>query len=106
MTADNYNVVRGGSTVPLKFRVFDGDTGTEITETSGITLTVTSLGRCDAVNATPMDEEVAHGGSSTVRYSTDQWIANWQTPKTSQHCYVVRAQTDRGGSTEALFRTR
>lgn len=104
MTADSYNVVRGGSTVPLKFRVFDGET--EITETSGITLTVTSLGRCDQVNGTNLPEEVAQGGSSTVRYSTDQWIANWQTPKISQHCYVVRAQTDRGGSTEALFRTR
>ena len=85
------NSVKGGATVPLKFRVFQGTqqlTSTSIV--SGLKPTVTNC-----LTGVPIDdiEELATGGTS-LRYDTtgSQFIFNWQTPKKPGTCYNVTVQ--------------
>jgi hypothetical protein len=85
------NSVKGGSTVPLKFRVFEGTQ--QITNTafvSGLKPVVTNC-----LTGVPIDdiEELATGGTS-LRYDTtgSQFIFNWQTPKKPGTCYDVTVQ--------------
>jgi hypothetical protein len=92
-----YNSVKGGQTVPLKFRVYSmvspGVLGPEITSTGGISITVTMLKTCDAgvVDADTLPTD-ATGGTS-LRYSEGQFIFNWAVPKTAGKCYRVYVQT-------------
>jgi hypothetical protein len=85
------NTVKGGSTVPLKFQVFQGTQ--QITNTayvSGLKPVVTSC-----ATGAPIDsiEELATGGTN-LRYDTTggQFIFNWQTPKKPGTCYNVTVQ--------------
>ncbi|MEU1972768.1 PxKF domain-containing protein [Microbacterium sp. NPDC019599] len=104
--AEVVNVVKGGSTVPLKFNVFDG--GAEVTSAStlGATFAVQSAA-CQA-GAEYSDDLFVTTGNTALRYDTTahQWIQNWQTPKTSGKCYRVRLTTADGSQLTALFRTK
>jgi hypothetical protein len=98
------NTVRGGSTVPLKFRVFAGDT--ELTDTAIVTgFDVWSLS-CDFTGATDAIEFTTTGGTS-LRYDFDgmQFVQNWKTPK-SKGCYQVTVRFADGGSLQANFMTK
>ena len=100
-----YNVVRGGSTVPLKFEVFAGLS--ELTNTSAID----SLGAMRVTCAGGLEEDaiemVATGGTS-LRYdgTGGQFIYNWQTPKPAGGCYRVTMTTDDASTLVAFFKTK
>jgi hypothetical protein len=92
-----WNSVKGGSTVPLKFRVFSV-LGPEFTSTAGINIRVGTVS-CGAgiSDPTPIDP-VATGGTS-LRYSDGQFIFNWTVPKGANNCYLVWVETADGNST-------
>lgn len=99
------NVVKGGSTVPLKFEVFAGTT--ELTDISVVkTFTQVKIA-CDGT--TPMDEiEVTTTGATTLRYDaiSGQFIQNWLTPKLPGQCYKVTLTTQDGSFLSALFKLK
>jgi hypothetical protein len=99
------NVVKGGSTVPLKFEIFAGST--ELTDTSYVQ--AIGAGVVDCIVATPTDviESTATGGTS-LRYDTiaGQFIYNWQTPKQLGTCYAVTMTTQDGSKLSAYFKLK
>lgn len=99
------NTVKGGSTVPLKFEVFEGST--ELTATSIVQDIKYARTSCDASLATDAVETTSTGGTS-LRYDTlsGQYVYNWQTPKTVGSCYVVTVSVNEGPSLSALFKTK
>jgi hypothetical protein len=98
------NTVKGGSTVPLKFELFQSISGTELTDTSGITLTATKS-TCDANAQTDAIEVTATGGTS-LRYDSTggQFIYNWKTP-TGAGCYTVTMIAADGSKITAYFKS-
>jgi hypothetical protein len=98
------NVAKAGSTVPLKFEVFAGNT--ELTDTSFI------LGlRQQQVNCSGgvLDDIEAYAtGGTSLRYDTTagQFIFNWQTPRSAGTCYVVTVTTSDGSTISANFKLR
>jgi hypothetical protein len=89
------NVVKAGSTVPLKFNVVVN--GVQQTTTAGIVMTVQAVS-CDA-NAPLDDVEPAQTtGGTSLRYdeSAHRFIQNWKVPK-SPGCYMVRMTTTQDG---------
>ena len=98
-----YNLVKSGSTVPLKFEVFSATT--ELTDVASIeSFKVYQV-------ATPTDifvddiEQLSTGGTS-LRYDSTggQFIQNWQTPKNSAgKAYKVVMTTDDGSTITAYF---
>lgn len=96
-----YNVVKGGSTVPLKFEIFDGSTElTDIAYIKSLTYAQTS---CDT-NATTDEVETTATGNTSLRYADGQFIYNWKTPNTAGKCYRVTMTTVDGSLLEAYFK--
>jgi hypothetical protein len=98
------NTVKGGSTVPLKFELFQSISGTELTDTSGITLTATKS-TC-ALGATEDAIEVTATGGTSLRYDSTggQFIYNWKTP-TGTGCYTVTMIAADGSKITAYFKS-
>ncbi len=104
------NVVKNGSTVPLKFEVFKTVSGEEITDTSKIVqpLKVQKIS-CGNVNSLPTDEiELTATGNTSLRYDPveGQFIYNWKTPNQKDTCWKVTIYTIDGSSIYAYFRLR
>jgi hypothetical protein len=100
-----YNVVKGGSTVPLKFEVFAGPT--ELTSTSVVHSFVQTKVACDGT--TPSDEiEIVSTGGTELRYDSTggQFIQNWKTPRSPGQCYRVTMTTEDGSSLVAFFKLK
>lgn len=101
---DKVNTVKGGSTVPLKFEIFAGDT--ELTDPSYVDYLKYGVVACDA--STPNDAiETLASGSTSLRYdwTTGQFVYNWKTPKTTG-CFSVTVKTDDGSTLVAYFRLK
>jgi multiple sugar transport system substrate-binding protein len=98
-----YNVVKGGSTVPLKFEVFAGFT--ELTDVAAIKSLTSAETTCNANAVTDEIELTATGGTS-LRYADGQFIYNWKTPKTAGKCYRVTMLTMDGSSLAAYFKLK
>jgi hypothetical protein len=100
-----WNSVKGGSTVPLKFKVFAGTV--ELKDISAIKSINAISGACSGGMDVPIDELSATGGTS-VRYDTTggQFIFNWQTPKKAGTCYMVTVTTRDGSSLSAYFKSK
>jgi hypothetical protein len=99
------NVVKGGSSVPLKFNVFAGTT--EITDISAVASFRQSEVACSA--SAHLDEvEVVTTGGTSLRYDATgkQFIQNWQTPKMAGKCYRVTMTTRDGSKLEAYFKMK
>lgn len=100
------NVVKAGSTVPLKFEVFAGTAefiSTDVVETFTVTRKT-----CGALTgATDAIENYSTGGTS-LRYDETggQFIQNWKVPSGSNICYEVVLTTDDGSSQTAYFKTK
>jgi hypothetical protein len=94
------NTVKNGSTVPLKFRVFQGPT--ELTSTSVVSGLKPTVTNCST--GAPIDDiEELTTGQTSLRYSgtpgiDGQFIFNWQTPKKAGTCYNVTVQMVDGTS--------
>ena len=94
------NTVKGGSTVPLKFRVFEGDI--EVTDPAVVaSFAVTPMTCPDA--DTPSDEvEFTTMGKTELRYTDGTFQQNWKTPKV-KGCYQVTVATTDGATLSADF---
>jgi hypothetical protein len=99
------NVVKGGSTVPLKFEIFAGST--EITDVEFVGDFTTSLIVCGTGVVEDTIETLATGGTS-LRYDpvAGQFIFNWKTPKNPGKCYQVTLAFDDGSTLVAYFRLK
>ncbi|NJD57044.1 MAG: HYR domain-containing protein [Nitrospirae bacterium] len=100
-----YNMVKNGSTVPLKFEVFAGSTELmDITVVKSLTYAQTTS---DA-NAITDDIETVATGGTVLRYDTTagQYIYNWKTPSTAGKCYRVTMTTQDGSSRIAFFKLK
>ena len=112
------NGVKGGSTVPMKFELFQSLSGTELKSTSAIKTWSTTKVNCSTAAATGEDaiEEYTTGNTS-LRFDTtgDQFILNWQAPKATAAapvgtCYQVNVVANDGSSPNnvlsALFKIK
>ena len=100
------NVVKGGSTVPLKFAVRAGEA--EVTSLTTLKAAFVVKGAsCDPADA-KSDDVLTTTGNTTLRYdaTAHQWIQNWQTPKTPGKCYTVVLTTADGSTLSAQFQTK
>lgn len=99
------NTVKGGSTVPMKFEVFDGTT--ELTSTSVVEAVTVRQTNCTA-NATVDAVETLASSGTGLRYDSvsGQYHYNWQTPKTVGVCYTTKVTLTDGSTISALFKTK
>lgn len=94
------NTVKGGSTVPLKFRVYkDGVEQKDVAVIDG--LKVSSM-TCDASTISDAVEQVTTG-STSLRYDGTQFVQNWKTP-TVLGCYRASAILRDGSAITADFK--
>jgi hypothetical protein len=102
------NLVKGGSTVPLKFEVFAGQT--ELTDMAVVDTFKVGAVNCQTLSGSPTDDiEQYSTGATALRYDTKsgQFIQNWQTPKgKAGTCYQVKLTTDDGSSLVASFKLK
>jgi len=101
-----WNVVKNGSTVPLKFEVFAGTT--ELTDVSVVASFTAKQVACPGTLALVDDVEFTTTGGTQLRYDATggQFIQNWQTPKKPGTCWVVTMTTDDGSSLSANFKLK
>ena len=99
-----WNIVKGGSTVPLKFEAFAAN---ELTDVSVVDRFAVAKVSCLGYSGEDAIEMVTTGGTS-LRYDSiaGQFIQNWQTPKAAGTCYLVTMWTDDGSSLLANFKLK
>jgi hypothetical protein len=97
-----FNVVKGGSTVPLKFEVFSGNT--ERTDVSAIRSFTQAKVSCPS-NPVVDEIEILSTGGTSLRYdgTGGQFIQNWQTLKQPGACYRVTMTTQDYSTIVAFF---
>lgn len=103
------NVVKNGSTVPLKFEVFKSISGEELTDTSIVTQLKAQKISCSIMNNSPTDEiELTATGGTSLRYdlTEGQFIYNWKTPTQKDTCWKVTIEFQDGSSIYAYFRLK
>lgn len=101
-----FNLVKGGSTVPLKFEVFAGSA--ELSDVSIVRSFRYGQIACNA-GAAVDDIEITATGGTTLRYdaTAGQFIQNWQTPKAPVGtCYSVVLTTQDGSTLKAYFKIK
>jgi len=100
-----YNVVKGGSTVPLKFNVFAGPT--ELTDVAVVKSLVVTQVVCNEGTVQDDIETTATGGTS-LRYdfAGGQFIYNWKTPSQKGVCYRVTMTTQDNSPLVAYFKLK
>jgi len=100
------NTVKAGSTVPLKFRVYDR--GVEVKSTTIVTSVKQALVPCSATAPEDAIEEIVNAGASSLRYDTTagQFVQNWKTPTGAGTCYKVTLTTVDDSTTVALFKLK
>jgi len=99
-----YNTVKGGSTVPFKFEVLKGTT-----ELKDLAVVKPLIAKGIPCNVTITDEiEILATGATVLRFDVtgDQFIYNWQTPKSPGTCYAVTISTADGSSKTANFQIK
>ncbi|WP_460820405.1 PxKF domain-containing protein [Nocardioides korecus] len=101
------NTVKGGATVPVKFKVTAGSTPV----TDPATVGAFSATKVTCATGLPTDaiETTTTTGGTTLRYdaTAGQFIYNWQTPKTTAGtCYKLTLTTPDSTPTSALFQLK
>jgi hypothetical protein len=101
-----WNSVKGGSTVPLKFEIFNGTT--ELTDTAKVKSFVAKAVACPGSSASVDQIETVTTGGTLLRYDTTggQFIQNWQTPKKPGTCATATITTLDGSEISANFMFR
>ncbi|GAB3602451.1 HYR domain-containing protein [Microbacterium aureliae] len=103
------NLVKAGSTVPLKFEVFaSSDDSLELSAVSAIGASFTAIGiKCSADAPKSDDTQFLTTGKTELRYDPNnggQFIQNWATPKDrAGSCFRVTLTVADGGSISADF---
>lgn len=103
------NTVKSGSTVPLKFEVWDGVT--ELTDTAVVRSFTWATVSCSDVGTSATEDAIEQvtSGKTVLRYdsASGQFVQNWQTPKNrAGSCYRITMTTVDGSSLVAYFRLR
>ncbi len=100
-----YNTVKGGSTVPLKFEIFAGNT--ELTDPAYVKSLTYAVSACLSSFGTDEIETVATGNTS-LRYDTvaGQFIYNWKTPTGAGKCYRFTVTTIDGSTLVAYLKLK
>lgn len=98
-----FNTVKGGSTVPLKFNVYNGST--ELTDVAVIDSFKTTSITCPSGTLNTDAVEMTSTGGTSLRYDTTaaQFIQNWKTPKKPGNCYSVTMTAIDGSHISADF---
>ena len=99
------NTVKGGSTVPLKFRVYDR--GVEQRSTAIVSAIRSASVPCSSTATQDAVEETV-SSASALRYDTTagQFVQNWKTPTDAGTCYRVTLTTVDDSSVSALFKLK
>jgi len=100
-----WNTVKGGSTVPLKFNLMAGaEKKTSVADVKGFAVGEMAC----AMSAVEAAVEFTTTGGTQLRYdgSAGQFIQNWQTPKPSGKCYMVRMTAQDGSTIDAYFKIK
>lgn len=100
-----YNVVKGGSTVPLKFNVLiDGVQQTDVAVVKSFTTTKIAC----VSGAGTDDVEIVTTGGTSLRYDVSgaQFVQNWKTPVGAGTCYRATATLQDGDTIVAFFKIK
>ena len=97
------NTVKGGSTVPLKFNIYQG--AFERKDVAAVRSFESVAGSCGGVY-TQAVAFVTTGPGLRYDSTAGQFIQNWKTPATSGVCYQVIVTAADGTRLTALFRTK
>jgi hypothetical protein len=96
----NYNSVKNGQTVPLKFRVFNLD-GTEVTTTAGLSAMARNVDCASGdVDATLLPIDATN--SAGLMRTGDRFHFNWAVPKGAGKCYQIVIKTADGSTAMSL----
>ena len=100
------NTIKGGQSVPLKWNIPNGSGGW-VSSLEVVKSVKQGEISCSA-SAAADDVEATTTGGTSLRYDTaaNQYIYNWQSPKTSGKCYSVNVTLTDGTSHVALFKTK
>jgi hypothetical protein len=101
-----WNVVKGGSSVPLKFNVYAG--AVEQTALSAVNGGSVAINRvsCAPGETTDLTAVVDNTAGTSLRYDGTQFIQNWKTPKNAGLCYAARMKARDGSMITGYFRTK
>jgi hypothetical protein len=103
-----FNTVKGGSTVPLKFNIYQSAqaNANERTDVGAVKAFTASPYTC--TGAATDDIELVTTGGTILRYDTTghQFIQNWQTPKSPGTCYQVTMTALDGSRLTAFFKLK
>lgn len=96
-----WNTVKGGSTVPLKFEMFNQ--GVEITDTAMVkSFTATSV-QCPGAGTPTADVEFLTTGGTQLSYQDGLFLQKWHTPKQPGSCIQVVTTALDGSQLTARF---
>jgi hypothetical protein len=104
-----WNTIKGGQTVPLKFRLFTSQNGTELTSVANVQGFYLANVACSAGPEDPItDGTFTTTGGTALRYDTTdhQFIQNWDSAKGAGKCYRVTMTAKDGTSITAFFKTK
>jgi hypothetical protein len=97
------NGANAGQTIPLKFRVTDGN-GDPVTDLTSVSVTATSLA-CDLGVTSDQIEEYAAGNSGLHNQGDGNYQFNWKTPKAyANSCKTLSVDLGDGIDRTATFR--
>jgi hypothetical protein len=102
-TGRTVNLVKAGSTLPLKFKVLAGTT-----ELSALDIFKPLSAKTVACSAgdTVDEVETLTSGSTLLKYENGQYVWNWKTPSKAGACYQVAVITTDGAEIIAQFKLR
>jgi hypothetical protein len=99
---DELNVVKAGSTVPVKFELFDGKK--ELSSIGDVTSVTSRQVSCTTGTAFAPERAIASTGGTALRWS-GQYIQNWKVP-TALGCYRLTMTARDGSSITAQFKVK
>jgi hypothetical protein len=100
------NLIKGGSSVPLKFTVWDE--GVEQTSTSVVKSFTQRTVACGTLTGAADEIEIVNTGGTSLRYDATarQFIQNWQTPKKPGTCMQATVTLIDGTTITANFQLK
>jgi parallel beta-helix repeat protein len=96
-----WNTVKGGSTVPLKFEMFNH--AVEITDPAMVKSFTATQVQCPGADTPTSDIEFLTTGGTQLSYQDGQFLQKWQTPKKAGSCLLVTMTALDGSPLTANF---
>ncbi|MBI2782095.1 MAG: PxKF domain-containing protein [Chloroflexi bacterium] len=100
------NLVKGGSSVNLKFEVFAG--ATELTSLDAVSMLLQTSVACGTFVPLALPTIALSTKGSSLRYDTSvgQYLAKWDVPSAAGTCWLVSLGTADGSSLRATFQVK